>query len=65
MPIAEATDPTMKYFAPASPPVPSSLWKATRTYVDRDASSIQTMSMNKFVAIVIMVIPRPTIIRRM
>ena len=31
IPIADATDPTMKYFVPASPPSLDSLWKPTRT----------------------------------
>ena len=65
MPIADATDPTMKYFVPASPPALVSLWKPTRTYEEREASSRHTNSMNRWVDLAIRDMPRPRVRRRM
>ena len=54
----------MKYFVPASPPTSISLWKATKMYNESEASSRQTKSMNRLVAIAIRLIPRPVVTRR-
>ena len=57
----EATDPTMKYFIPASEPALDSFMNATRTYVEKEASSNPMKSTKRSCAKATTDIPSPQV----